>query len=650
VLLAAPGVDAGQQPSDQRLTKRERESIFNSIEICSSLETDIRRMDAEIKKIAQLSAGRDQAVDYVIRIGLRHREAHARLAAVQALALVGNPRALPALSRKVEFDGNYTVRRYAVRAMAGFGDEVALRHLFEDRPGGYRELRRLLAKARKKHPERFRELGRTVTRALNRYESLIARMAPNIDPDVQRLAMRELQRLTGDVNRAHPREWARWWKQRDGVPPPLHSDVNSTADRTTMMTIIEVASLIDARETLGGLVAALRHGQTAVKMAAAAALSRLGRSAGEGPERQLVAEALRKATRDPSGWVRSAAAAGLAGCDPKGSVADFRRLLTDWNPKDRSAQHRAMLARVRRAAVKGLLAADSNQAEDQLATILLEPRGESLLNWEIVSLLGLKGSRRSLGALARFAARGTARETGHTRKAIAAVADRMKLADGSLLREVDEDRLRAEMLGSAPGPAVAAVHEAHRRGLTTGRGFLPGLSKARPEAQVMAMALLSEKKWVPAVAELAALAYRQRKDPAVVQVACRTAARICSPAARRQYSSEVPVARRLSDREIRELRRGAARSLRRLLLDDSVAPAPAASAATALSTVVPAGDLVLENAVLEALVESIGRESLRAVRPEIGAALRTISGEDYPDEPRFWERWWQARRERAQDR
>ncbi len=652
ILLAAPACLAGETPSTARLTKRERESIYNSIETCSSLETTIRQMNTEIDNMVRVAAKRDEAVEYILKVGLKHREAHARMGAVEALALIGNAKALPDLNETVEFDGNYTVRRYAVRAIAGFGDQVALKTLFRELPDFDDSLLKRLQEHKSKHPKRYQDLGNTITRALNRYESLIKRMAANVDPDEQEKAKKELQRLTGDVNRDDPMQWQKWWKSRKGKPPELHSDVNRTADRTTMMTLIEIAAMTGARETLHGLAAAVRHGDTSVKMAAAAALGKLGKSSESEKDKRFAADALREGTRDSSGWVKTAAAAGLAECDAERSVADFKRLLKDWDPSNLTAEHRSMIARVRRSAVKGLRIAGSDSAERQMAALLAEPVGDRLLNWEIVAALKDHGSRASLPALARFAAKGDHRESGHALEAVRTIAAKIRLHGGARLAALGEDELRRMRMGRESALAVAAVHESHRRGLTTrSAGFLDGLAKALPETRLMALALLAGDKWVPAVAELAAVAYDGRSDSLVVKVSCQAAARVCTKDAISSYLKKAPAGRKLSAQDIAGRRRSAVYSLRRILQDPAISPDSATAAADALSVVLPQEDGTLKTSALQTLVEAIGRESLRKARPEIGAALRSISGEDYPNEARFWKRWWkgyQKKHERRQ--
>jgi len=651
-LLAAPACIAAEpQDPAARLTKRERESVYNSIETCSSLETTIRQMNAEIENMVKVAAGRDEAVEYVIRVGLRHREAHARMAAVEALALIGNPKALPDLNELIEFDANYTVRRYAVRAVAGFGDRVALTALFRELPDFDGSLHERLQSHKRRAPKRYRQLGGTITRALNRYESLISRMAGNVDPDEQQKAKKELQRLTGDVNRDDPKDWQKWWKDRKGRPPGLHRSVNRTADRTTMMTLIEIAAMIDAREALQGLAAALRHGETSVKMAAAAALGRMGKNASRKEDRNFAAEALRGATRAPSAWVKAAAAAGLAECDAERSVADFKRLLGDWDPANTTVQHRSMLARVRRAAVKGLRLAGSDNAEKEMAELLAEPVGDRLLNWEIVAALKEHGSRVSLPALARFAARGDQRESEHALEAVKTIVAGIRLLGEAQMSTLGEDELRKLRLGEETDLAVAAVYESHRRGLTTRTsGFLATMAKAPPEARLMSLAVLAGDKWAPAVAELAAVAYESRSDPLVVRVACRAAARVCARDAIDSYRKKPSPGSRVTDQEITSRRRRAAGSLRRLIQDTKIPPASAAAAADALSVVLPRDNDTLKDAALETLVEAIGRKSLRKARAEIGAALRNLSGEDYPNEARFWKRWWNDYRQKQERR
>jgi HEAT repeat protein len=659
----APAARGGTPAADARLTKREMELIFNSIEACSSLETSLTQMNTEILEIKRLAAGRGEAVDYIVRTGLGHREAHARLASVEALARIAKKRALATLNEMVEFDDNYTVRRYAARAILGFGDKVALKKLLREIPDFEGELRKRLRTNNPKDPDkrkRFQELGRTVSRALNRFESLIKRMAANVDPHEQEKAKRELQRLTGDANRDSPKAWQKWWKQRKGIPPQLHRDVNRTADRTTMMTLIEIAAMIKSRQSLDGLIAALRHGDTSVKMAAATALGELARSKPKPKpkssatptsdacvdylnteESAKAIQALQKATHESNGWVKASAARGLSACKPKESIADFRRLLLDWAPTDRSARHAAMLARVRRAAVEGLHLAKSKESSPQLAALLLKPRGNRLLNWETTTVLGIHGTPVCLPGLAHFAARGELRETEHALAAIRSILSRAGRGTRFDLREVTEQQLKNLANGKDVPQAVAAVYQSNRRGYLRRPGYLGALSSASREARMLALALLAGDNWTPAVREFALTASSGREDVVLVRVACRAARRVCADSSIKAYLRNTPAGPdKLTVQKLTELRRAASETLIGLLQNTTLSPASATAVIDALPTVLPRSELALKNKALATMVSAIGRESLRTKRSDLGAALRQLSGEDYPDEPRFWQHWW----------
>ena len=78
----------------------------------------------------------------------------------------------------------------------------------------------------------------------------------------------------------------------------------------------------------------------------------------------------------------------------------------------------------------------------------------------------------------------------------------------------------------------------------------------------------------------------------------------------------------------------------RLIKDETVPAESVASAVDALPAVLPPREETFKELALAALVRAMGRESLRSKRSDMGAALRQLSTEDFPDEPRFWQHWW----------
>ncbi len=643
------GAPAAEPPAKRRLTDVEKGSIYNKIDSCTSAEIGLVAIREFVQKVVRMAKGRDDAVDYIVKSCLIHTEPLARIATVEALAHIGSGRALPALHELIEFDDTYSVRRHAARAIAGFGDPVALKKLFREVPDFDGSLGRRIrgpkgesraAAARRK--KRLRALGATISRALDRFPSLIHYMRPNEDRDLQEKAKKELQRLTDYVDQVKAEEWRRWWKEvRKGRPPKLHVGINRTADRTTMMALIELAAMIEVRETVGGLIAALGHGEVPVKMAAAGALGHLGTGGGE--DKKRISDALRKALGDPNGWIKAAAAKALTSCDAKNSTAAFRGLLADWAPREKSATHRAMLSRVRRAAVAGLRAAEARGVEAEIAGLLADPKASRLLEWEVVSALEELGSPRELAVLARCAAAGNARERDHAlRSAAAIIARRPPAAGGEKLSGMSTVKLIALARGGKSFLAVAAVHELDRRGPSlTEAGFLTGLKSAPAEARLLAIALLVRRKWVPAVRELAAAARASAgaADPAVVLAACRAAAELSSPKAIAGYLKDPPAgAEPLTAQDIADRRRKAVGSLLKLLGTPKLRPALASAASDALVKILPPNEVGLRQGVLAGLIDALGRERLREAHPEFGAALRELTGEDFPDDVRPWRR------------
>ncbi len=653
LLALAVAAGGGEPPQVKRLTDKDRRDIHFHLESCSSLELDLEDIAEHVRGLVKVAAGRDDAVDHIIARGLSHREAQTRMAAAEALALIANRRALGPLNRLVEFDPDYTVRRHALKALAGFGDPTALAGLFRDVPDFDGSLRRRILsppsgavdETAAQRKARLRQLGQTISRALNRYEGLIARMSRNVDPDEKERAVRELQRLTGDRNRVKSRDWLDWWRARKGIPPALHADVNRKGDRTTMMALIEVAGLIRSRESLPGIIAALRSGETPVRMAAAATIATMAPDADRDFREGAVA-ALREALKDSNGWVRASAAKALTAADAAGSAADFEALLPDWAPADRSAGHRALLARVRRAAVAGLLAARSRASAPRLAALLLELDGDHLLAWDLVTALSEMGAVPQLPALARYTASADARERGHALEAMRAILKREKLnlPDGEArASELKEKRLRQLAVSKDAARAVAAVCELDRRGLLAARRE-PSQDSARPgvEARILTTVVLVLRKWTPAVQDLAEAAVREEPGSPAALAACRGAGEVGSGEAAAAWRGSRPAGTGISDREVGERRRNAAETMLRILRDAQAPPQMAGCAAGSLSRVLPAGQDALRTKALAALVRSMADVRLRPARAEFGAALRRLSGETYADDPTIWTRWWRA--------
>jgi HEAT repeat protein len=655
VLLAGAGwsaAPAGEPPKRDRLSKRERNRLFNHIETCKSLQISLEQFAKEVDGMVALATGRDDAVDYIIEQGLRHEGEHARLASVEALARTGNQRALPALLELIEFDSNYNVRRHAARGIAGFGDPVALRQLFREIPDFDGSLQKRLLK----NPDKTRkDLARAISRALDRFNSLIARMAANVDPDEQQKAKRELQRLTGDVNREAAGHWLKWWKARKGVPPKLDRKVRRTADRTTIMAFIELAVLIHRRESYPGLAVVLRNGETPVRMAAAAAIGRLCTEVTPQDKkeedawknyRKRAAPDLRAALKDRSDWVRAAAARALATCTPKTAARDLLKLLKDdWAPEDKSAEHRAALARVRTAAIEGLSAEGVDLSKVpgvdlEVAEQLKDASGDRELRWKAVTALAKFGSTKRLPALARHAVRVRGLEFEHVLDAIGKVITRNEMSFPADENELGKDKDKKDS-----ALAVGGVHRLHKLGrITLLQNLLRDTKSAPEEARMLAAALLAHKKWPPAVATLAAAAEKSPAEPEAALVACRAAARVCAPKAIDEFFKKPERERgKLSSRQALDAeRRKAADSLLKLLADPGGKPAVAGAAARALRTVLPAGETEQKRRVLKALVDALGEFSLKSAYRDFGATLRQLTGEDYPDEAKLWTRWWEA--------
>jgi HEAT repeat protein len=662
ILLAlAAAALGGEPPQVKRLTDMDRRQIYNHLDSCSSLELDLKQLEGHVRALVRIAAGRDEAADYIVSRGLSHAEAQTRMAAVEALGLIGSRRALVPLSELVEFDPNYTVRRHAVRALAGFGDDVALTRLFREIPDFDGSLRRRIlspppgagAETAAQRKARLEQLGETVSRALDRYEGLIRRMARNVDPDEKERATRELQRLTGDRNRVGDADWVNWWRERKGRPPPLHAGVNRTADRTTMMALIEMAALVRARSALRGMVTALRTGERPVRMAAAAAIGTLAAEA-DRDFREKAVTALREALGDTSGWVRAAAARALTACDPAGSAAHFETLLADRAPGDSSAGHREMLARVRRAAVAGLRAAKARGSAPRLAKLLIEPAGERLLEWDLVSALAELGSPSELPALATFTASAEPRARAHALAAVSTILKResLRLPEGERrLPDLGEKRLFGLAASKDAAHAVAAVHELDRRGLLTARPEpFKGLTTSPAEARILATALLVVRRWTPAVRGLAEEARRDGSRSPAALAACRAVGEIGSDAANAAWKRSLPVGSQALQLEIAGRRRHAAEAMIRILEKDETPGELAARAAESLSLVLPSNESVLRVRSLAALVRAMGEARFKAARPEIGAALRRISGETYRDEPVPALHWWRAQEKRRGSR
>jgi len=652
---------AGEPPGKERLTLREERRIYNYIDSCTSVEIGLAAIRKHVQDVVGVARGRDSAVNYIVKHCLTHEEPLARLAAVEALGQIGNERALAALHELIMFDGTYAIRRHAARAVAGFGDPVALNKLFREAPDFDGSLGKRIRGPEGESPaaaarraKRLRDLGAAISRALDRFPSLIRYMRPNEDRDVQERAKRELQRLTGDVDRVAAEDWRKWWKQdRKGRPPALHADINRSADRTTMMALIELAAMIKVREAIAGLVPALRHGEAPVKMAAADALGRLG-TGGKGEDKKRIADALREALDDPSGGTRAAAARALTACDAENSAAAFRKLLADWAPGDSSPSHRAALTGVRRAAVAGLRAAKARGVEAELARLLLGPGAGRLLKWEVVAALGELGSPSELPALARYAASGDARERDHAVAAMAAVIARRppgRAGEGKKLADMSGDELAALARSGKGFLAAAAVYEMDRRGTSlAGAGLLAGPRPAPAGARMLAVALLARRKWTPAVQELAAAALGSTSsgEPDAALAACRAAAEVGGSKAAADFLKSPPAAaKRFTARDIAERRRKAVGSLLGMLRTPRLRPRLAAAAADALAAVLPAEEAGLRLGVVEGLVAALGEERLREARPEIAAALRQLTDEDYPDDPKPWRIWWKKESDRG---
>jgi len=646
--LLAPAA-AGAQPEAQRpLTGDDRTKIANALAACAATEPERKRIQEKLDEVIGVAAGRDEAVDYIVKMGLAQEQpALARMAAVEVLGLIGRTmspaareRTLAALNELVEFDPVYSVRRHAARTIAGFGDRDLLGRLYQELPDFDGRLRRdILANDQ----GQLKALGLTISRALRRFESLMKQLEGN-DQDLRNKARAELQRLTGDEYRAAPADWQKWWTEQRGRPESelLAPNLNRTADRVFKLALIELAALADAHNAVDGLCAALERGSAPEKLAAAAALGALG----DAP----AAEKLRGALEDPDGSVKAAATEALARIDPRNSAAQFRRLLEDWAPRDGSPEHQAALLRVRRAAISGLAAAGSPEAAPRLAEILGEPAGSRALNWDALDALRRMGTLAELPALARYGAAGDQREREGALLAIAEICRRGPPPEGLKGRPL-ASASPAELLALAAAKdaaaAVAAVWELDRRDLVRAEdeGLVKALAKAGPgAARMLCLALLGRRKWSPAVAELARSALAAGDDQAVARVACAAAAEAGSPEAVGRYLQTAAGTSAAASRSaIEELRRQAAAALCGLLAAPGVPPAVAASCAEGLPALVSREDPELQVRVPGALVAALADERLRPAFPAICAALRRLTDQDYPDDPKYWQKWWKSR-------
>jgi len=261
------------------------------------------------------------------------------------------------------------------------------------------------------------------------------------------------------------------------------------------------------------------------------------------------------------------------------------------------------------------------------------------------------GSLRELPALAAYGAGGAGREREHALACIAAVARRSPPAGSRKLADLRPEELRSRAAGKEAAPAVAAISELDRRGLSVQEGFLSGLKSAPGEARMLAAAVLARRKWAPAVAELAACALESRAERAAALAACRAATEVGGNRAVEKHLRERPAgAKTLPAGELKDRRRKAVKSLLALLRDPAVDPLLAAAAADAVPVVLPAGEITLKTGVLEVLVAALGAERLRPARAQIGAALRELTGEDYPDEAKYWRNWWNRETARESER
>jgi HEAT repeat protein len=645
-LLAAAPLRGAEPGDTRRLTDNEKRTIHTTLDACGETLLDRERLQANVAKVVELAAGREGVAEYLMSAEaqcLASSNLLVRMASIEVLGRIGNRSALPALNDIVEFDPCYSVRIRAAKTIAGFGSPPLIEHLYREIPDFDGSLRKSILAS--PHPERLQELGRTISRVLDRFPSLIARLDAS-DKPLREKAVGELQRLTGDTDRVDERKWKEWWKAKQAVPDLseaqlLDPGLSLTNDRTFVMALIELAALTDAHEAVDGLGATLRQGSVPVRMAAAAALGRLGGAKAAG--------ALRGALADPDGWVKTAAAEALAAADPQGSAGALARLLDDWAPQDASADHQAALARVRRSAVAGLKAAGAREAGPRLAAILLEPRGNRLLNWDVADALGQLGAVGALGALARYGASGSARERDGALAAVAEICRREPVPTAAGKRAIGslaQPELLALAAGSAAAAGAAAVWELDRRGLICredGRVLAELQAVKAPEPRLLTVLLVAHREWPPAVAELARMALAAPDDETLAPAACAAAAEAGAPEAASRYLRRgAGRPETLSASGIQDLRRRAGGSLAELLAGPGVPPGTAAAAAGALAAVVARDDAIPYARALEALMAALGDERLRAAHPEVCAALRRLTDEDFPDEAGYWLRWWKA--------
>jgi HEAT repeat protein len=645
---ALPWHARAAEPAGRAFGMQEQQHVDNHLEALgeNGIELDeIAEHTAQLIRICR-DCG-DVAVDYLARQGLGHENDQVRLSAAETLGLLGNPRALPLLLQMIEFDENYSVRRHAARSVAGFGNEPVLRRLFAELPDLDGSLRQQILSPRGETPEgaaarrdRLERLGSALNRALDRFESLVARMAANVDPDEQTRARLELQRLTGDVDRASPEDWRNWWLRRGRVPPALHEFVNVTADRTTMITLVELAALVDARNAEAGLSHCLQCGVPPVRMAAAEALGRLAASAPD-DFRARAAGLLRTATADENGWVKASAIRALTICDAGGSAAEFRKLLADWAPDDRSGAHAILLQNVRRAAVAGIRAAQAGEARAELAELLVAPGSGRVLRWDLCLALAELGDASSLPALARHAAGGDAHERDRAFATIGTISDRLRAVptapdptgqpEGELLRLAT---------GQDKAQAIVAVYELDRRG-TVDETLLDRLTGGLPEARMMALAAVARRRWAPALRAVAETAAQSGDKAELAGAACRTAVELGNPQAVREFMASTRRPADFSEADMADCRRRAATALLRLLETDTLRPDTAGLAATALAGLPSPEDEAMRMAVLGGLLRAMAKDDLAPTRAQIGAALRAVSQETFPDELRPWLLWWE---------
>jgi HEAT repeat protein len=644
-LLAAVPLPGAEPEARRRLTDSEKLVIHNTLSACGEMLLDREHLQANIDKVVQLAAGRDGVAEYLMSGEaqcLTSSNPLVRMAAIEVLGRLGSKAALAALNDLIEFDPYYAVRMCAARTVAGFGSAAVLARLYREIPDFDGALRKSCLELPER--ERLQQLGRTISQVLNRFPSLIARLDAS-DKPVREKAVKELQRLTGDVGRSDEQKWKEWWKAKRANPNLSEAELltadnlNLTNDRTFIMALIELAALTDAHEAVDGLCAALQHGSVPVQMAAAAALGRLGGA--------KAAEALRGALANPDGWVKAAAAEALAAADPKGSTAALTRLLDDWAPQDASADHQAALARVRRAAVAGLKAAGAREAGARLAAILIEPPGNRFLNWDVADALRQMGAVPALSALARYGASGSTRERDGALAAVAEICRREPVPTAAGRREIgalSQPELLALMAGSDAAAATAAVWELDQRGLVCredGRILTALQAVKAPEPRLLAVLLVGRREWSPAVAELARLALAARDDEPLALAACATAVEVSTaPAVLRYLQRGAGRPETLSASGVEDLRRRACGHLAELLASPRLPPRLAAAAAGALAAVVSRDDAGARARALEVLIAALGDERLREAHPAVCAALRQLTDEDLPDEAKYWLRWW----------